>query len=328
VTDFETQREALETCLEKNLNLPGPCRIVDVARMAMGQSRAMYRLELACPPEADGAEPPHRSIVLRVEQWGLLGSDSRDEVRIMRALHGVGYPVAEVLLYEPSEEILGQPFFAMEFAEGSSVFIRESLDEYVRSIDRLHRLDPVETGLDFLPAPKGPHGAALAQIERWYEVYRRSLVGEPSPLVEEAAQWLRNNAPESERIVIVHGDPGPGNYLHRDGALSCVVDWEFTHLGDPEEDWAYLISMRGMGVMHEDAWLDYLRDLIGIELDRNRLRYWQAFNFFKGACIDQTALKIYVDGRSRAPNLLAIGTAVHLSALKQLAGAIAAREGL
>jgi aminoglycoside phosphotransferase (APT) family kinase protein len=324
MTVLEARREALEAYLEKSLGLSGPCRIVDATRMAMGQSRAMYRLELEHPREDDAAKIGRDSIVLRVEQSGLLGSDGRDEVRIMRALHAAGYPVAKVLLDEPSDDLLGQPFFAMELAEGSSVFVRESLDEYVLAIDRLHHMDPAEAGLEFLPAPDGPRGAALLQVERWYDVYRRSLVGEPSPLVEEAAQWLRNNAPESERICVVHGDPGPGNYLHRDGALSCIVDWEFAHIGDPEEDWAYLVSMRGMGVMNEDAWLRYLHELIGIELDRKRLRYWQAFNFFKGACIDQTALKIYMDGRNRAPNLLAIGTAVHLSALKQLATAIAA----
>ena len=128
----------------------------------------------------------------------------------------------------------------------------------------------------------------------------------------------------SERIGVVHGDPGPGNYLHRDGALSCIVDWEFTHIGDPEEDWAYLISMRGMGVMKEDDWVRYLRELVGVELDGKRLRYWQALNFFKGVCIDQTAQRIYMDRTNLAPNMLAIGPAVHLSALKQLCGAISA----
>jgi aminoglycoside phosphotransferase (APT) family kinase protein len=323
MTALESRREALESYLEKGLELSGPCRIVDVTRMAMGQSRAMYRLEIESPPAGKAGTPQRSSIVLRVEQWGLLGTDGRDEVRVMRALHDAGYPVAKILLDEASDELLGQPFFVMEFDEGSSVFVRESLDEYVREIDRLHHMDPVETGLDFLPAPEGPRAAALSQVERWYGVYRWGLVGEPSPLVEEAAQWLRNHAPESKRIGIVHGDPGPGNYMHRDGALSCIVDWEFTHIGDPDEDWAYLISMRGMGVMNEDEWVRYLHELIGLELDRERLRYWRAFNYFKGVCIDQTALKIYVDGKNHAPNMLAIGTVVHLSALKQLCAAIA-----
>lgn len=321
---LEAQRDALASYLEERLGLPAPCRIVEASRMAMGQSRAMYRLTLEHPREPKSADLQYEPLVLRVEQWGMLGTDGRDEVRIMRSLRAAGYPVARILIDEPSGALLDQPFFVMEFIEGTSVFVRESLDEYVRTLDRLHRMDPVEAGLDFLPLPEGPRGAALAQVERWYDAYRSGLLGEPSPLVEEAAQWLRNRAPESERIGIVHGDPGPGNYLHREGRLVCVTDWEFTHLGDPEEDWAYLIAMRGMGVMTEDRWIDTLRDLVGVHLDRERLRYWKALNFFKGACLDQTALKIYVDRKNLAPNLLAIGTAVHLSALKQLANVIRA----
>jgi hypothetical protein len=38
--------------------------------------------------------------------------------------------------------------------------------------------------------------------------------------------------------------------------------------------------------------------------------------------VDQTAHRIYVDGQVQAPNLLAIGTGVHLSALKRLCDAV------
>jgi aminoglycoside phosphotransferase (APT) family kinase protein len=159
-------------------------------------------------------------------------------------------------------------------------------------------------------------------VERWYDVYRGGLAGEPSPLVEEAAQWLRNNAPETGRPSLVHGDPGPGNYLHEGGELRALVDWEFTHLGDPEEDWAFLIAMRGVGVMDEDAWVAYLAEQVGVDLDRDRLAYWIALNLFKGACIDQTALGIFIRREYLAPNLLAIGTCIHLSALKRLADTV------
>ena len=45
--------------------------------------------------------------------------------------------------------------------------------------------------------------------------------------------------------------------------------------------------MRGMGVMDEEAWIDYLDSEVGVKLDRDRLHYWKALNFFKGVCIDQ-----------------------------------------
>ena len=186
----------------------------------------------------------------------------------------------------------------------------------------MHEMDPAALELDFLERPKRPRDAALLQVERWYGVYRWGLLGEPSPLVEEAAEWLRCNAPESRRTTLVHGDPGPGNYLHRDGRLAAVVDWEFAHIGDPAEDWAYLIWMRGPTVMNEEEWIGYLEKVVGLQLDLERLRYWQALNYFKSVCIDQTALKLYMEGRNPAPNMLAVGVSVHLGSLKSLMGAI------
>ncbi|MCP4037660.1 MAG: phosphotransferase family protein [bacterium] len=304
------QLAGLEAYLSDVLN--DPCKVVHSSRMSMGQSRAMYICDLEC--KAAGG----RKVVVRVEQWGLLGSDSRDEVQVMRALHRAGLPVADILAYEPTSQVLGQPFFVMDFVDGTSVFTRESLDPYVKAIASLHELDLAGLGIDFYEHPSGPRDSALMQIERWYDVYRKNLAGEPSPLIEEAAQWLRNNAPETARPVLVHGDPGPGNYLHEAGELRALVDWEFTHIGDPDEDWAYLIAMRGMGVMDVDSWVAYLAETVGVTLEPDRLDYWIAVNMFKGACIDQTALGIYVRRECLAPNLLAIGTCVHLSALKRL----------
>jgi len=312
----ELQREKLATYLSRELGR-GPLRVVSASRIAMGQSRAMYRVEIESA--AAGAAPPERrSVIVRVEQWGLLGTDSSEEVRAMQALHAAGFPAAKVFCYERSHDILGQPFFVMELLPGTSVFEPATTDEYVRALHRLHQLDWRAAGLDFFPVPQGPQDSALLQVERWYSIYRWALVGEPSPLVEEAAEWLRRHAPATERVTVVHGDPGPGNYLHEDGRIVALVDWEFTHLGDPEEDWAYLICMRGVSVMGEDAWVKRIRDIVGIDLEPERLRYWKAVNYFKAACIDQTALKLYMDGTNTAPNLLAIGTGVHLSALKRL----------
>ncbi|MCC6382359.1 MAG: phosphotransferase family protein [Dehalococcoidia bacterium] len=303
--------------LAKLLADGGSCRIVARGRIAMGQSRAMHRLEVEC--RRPGVEEVERyRILVRVEQWGLLGSDSRDEVRVMQALHAAGFPCAKVYAYETSHDILGQPFFVMEELPGTSGPAPETIDDYVRLLERLHQVDWQAAGLDsFLAVPEGPRGSALEQTERWYGIYRWGLVGEPSPLVEAAHAWLRKNAPETARVTVVHGDPGPGNYLHHEGRVVAAVDWEFTHLGDPEEDWAYLIAMRGAAVMPEEDWVRKIRAITGTVLDAERLRYWKCLNFFKGICIDQTAMKLYMDGTNPAPNMLAIGTGVHLSALKR-----------
>ncbi|MFN8020364.1 MAG: phosphotransferase family protein [Acidimicrobiales bacterium] len=288
-----------------------PVRVGRLARVAMGQSRAMYLLD----GTVGGVE---RRMVVRVEQHGMLGSDSTTEVPVMQALFRAGFPVAEVLAYEPTGQVIGQPFFVMSFVPGVSTEDPATLDEYLRLLHELHHFDPVALGLDALPVPTLPIGPAHALVDRWDATYRSGLVGEPSPLLDEAIAHLRRTAPATDRLCIVHADPGPGNYMHLDGRITALVDWEFTHLGDEYDDWAYLIYMRGRRALTPDEWIERIRQVTGVEIDRERLRYWRGVNHLMGAAIDQTCTKLYHDRTVPVPNLLAIGTGVHLSALRRL----------
>jgi aminoglycoside phosphotransferase (APT) family kinase protein len=307
------RHKRLSGYLVEPLQATGGVSITAEHRIAMGQSRAMYILDLEY---SDVSGPRTRRVVARVEQHGHLGSDSRDEVAGMRALHASGFPVANVIAYEESDALLGQPFFVMDFVEGVSTWSEDTADEYVLRLHELHSL-PIDD-IDFLEPVSDGKGAALQEVERWYNTYHTHIVDEPSPLLEEAAQYLRNRAPDNDRVTLVHGDPGPGNYLHHEGRITALVDWEFIHLGDPYDDWAYLIWMRGAHALTEDQWIEKIEAIAGYRLDLERLHYWKAVNFLMGVCIDQTSHRIYVDGSNPAPNLLAIATGVHLSALKRL----------
>ncbi len=314
----QAERHAkLSAYLVEPLQATGAVSINAEQRIAMGQSRAMYILDLEY---RDASGPRRRKVVARVEQHGHLGSDSRNEVAVMRDLHARGFPVANVLAYEQSDSVLGQPFFVMDFVEGVSTWSDETADEYIRRLHELHSL-PIDD-IDFLPPIVGSKDAALQQVERWYDTYRTHRVAEPSPLLEEAAEYLRIRAPDNDRVTLVHGDPGPGNYLHHEGRITALVDWEFIHLGDPYDDWAYLIWMRGAAVLPEEQWIEKIESIAGYRLDLEHLHYWKAVNFLMGVCIDQTSHRIYVDGTNPAPNLLAIATGVHLSALRRLCDAI------
>ncbi len=315
----EKRHAALAPYLRDILEADDSVAIVAENRLTMGQSRAMFVLDLEYAKDGAAIQ---RKVVVRVEQWGHLGSDSENEVNIMRALHALDYPVAEILGYETSSDLLEQPFFVMGFVPGVSTFSEDTADEYIAALHRLHSIDATSDAFDFLETPGAPHGAALQQVERWYDTYRSHIVGESSPLVEEATQWLRNNAPENERVTLVHGDPGPGNYLYDDGHVTAVVDWEFIHKGDPYDDWAYLIAMRGVAYLQEDDWIARIEKITGSKIDRQRLEYWKAVNFLMGVGIDQTSHRIYADHQNPAPNLLAIATGVHLSALRRLCNAI------
>lgn len=292
-------------------------RVQSMRRVAMGQSRAMYIVDTTF----DGHP---RTLVARVEQSGLLGSDSVAEVKVMTALHKAGYPVAEVLAYEPTGAVLGQPFFVMQFVEGISKEDHATLDSYIEVLHQLHQYDIDQLDLAGLPRPELPTGPAHWLVGRWADTYRSGLVGEPSPLIEEAIAHLLRTAPPTERLCLVHADPGPGNYMYVGDRITAVVDWEFTHIGDEYDDWAYLIHMRGRRVRTPDQWIERIKAVTGIDIDRDRLRYWRGVNHLMGAAIDQTATRLYAERIEVAPNLLAIGSAIHLSALRMLYDAVLA----
>jgi hypothetical protein len=115
----------------------------------------------------------------------------------------------------------------------------------------------------------------------------------------------------------VHGDAGPGNLVHGGGRVLALTDFEFTHLGDPDEDWVFCVAMRGARTMTRASWTRIL-DERGVHLDDERFRYWEAFNLFKGACANATCLTLFERGVNPAPNMAIIGTALHQTFLRRL----------
>ena len=227
-------REPLEKWLQSRRG--DDARLVDLRRIATGNSRANWFVHMS------GGD----RYVVRIEQGGVFGTSSADEFRFMEAARRLGCPVAAVRWMEPTGDVVGQPFFVMDFLDGATSdrndrsMSADLVDDFVRRLDALHRTDWASQLDDAVTGDDATH----AQIERWLGVYR-SETDIAVPLLEEGAAWLHHHARPCERVAIVHGDPGPGNFVHDGSRVIAFTDWEFAHLGDPTEDWAYLISMRG-----------------------------------------------------------------------------------
>ena len=296
-----------------------------VERIGTGHSRAMLRVTFA-----DG-----RRVVVRMEQGGVFGTSGREEAGVMRALRARGVPVAEIVAEEPTGAITGQPFFVMDHLDGADPTRADERDvddtvavSFVRTLAALHGVEATDD-LGFDLVPTSPDEATPGQVERWRSVYRAASP-EPIPLLEEAAEWLLRNAPPLDRLAVVHGDAGPGNFVSLDrGAQDDVValtDFEFCHLGDPAEDWSFCMTMRGARTMAPERWLTLFREHAGVVLSPERWHYWEAFNLFKGACANRTCLSLFESGANRAPNMAIIGTALHQLFLRRLVDLVAARR--
>jgi len=150
----------------------------------------------------------------------------------------------------------------------------KAIASFAEELAALHRVDlaNLET---HLPRPADSREGALNDLEDWALSYEK-FCG-PYPVIEEGFAWLKANAPPPGlRPHVVHGDCGPGNFMHDDGVVTGLIDWEFAHFGDPHEDLAWLWFRVNM--IHQDSEADgyfehYLR-ASGLEFDRRRCLYY------------------------------------------------------
>jgi aminoglycoside phosphotransferase (APT) family kinase protein len=237
-----------------------------------------------------------------------------------------GVPVPEPLAFEPAGARLGTAAMLMSFVDGTSVaprILRKPEFEDARShlteqlgeaLARIHSIDPA-----FVDGvlPRTDDDPALTQISEW----ERQLdeIGEPLPAVELGLRWLRANAPEPAEPRLVHGDFRLGNFIVDESGLAAVIDWELAHLGDPAEDigWLCIRSWRfgnddrpvaGVGNLHE--FLAAYQAAGGRPIDRDRIRYWEAFGNIKWAVICARQAHDHLSGVRRSHELASLGRRV------------------
>ena len=218
--------------------LDGPLR-VDL--LSGGRSNLTYRL-------TDG----HGRWVLRRPPLGHVLATAHDmgrEYTVQRALHPTDVPVPKPLVLA-GPEVIGAPFYVMEFAEGTVLRERSRLDavgasaprlagELVEVLTRLHRIEPEAVGLGDLGRPRG---YLERQLRRWAGQLAASRTRD-LPGLSGLAERLGRRLPADQRSALVHGDYRLDNVVvdPAGGHVTAVLDWEMATLGDPLTDLASMI---------------------------------------------------------------------------------------
>jgi hypothetical protein len=164
-----------------------------------------------------------------------------------------------------------------EFSGSSDDERRSVMDEYVGILARMHHLDVgpfAEAGAEL---PARPSDVARTGIRAYERAYRAGKV-RPDPFMEFCLGWLARNPPRHRvRPSVVVWDSG--QFHHRAGRISALLDLELAHIGDPMMDLAGL-RMRGTVIDYgplDDLYRRY-EDLTGDEVDRVAIAY-QHFAF-------------------------------------------------
>jgi aminoglycoside phosphotransferase (APT) family kinase protein len=238
--------------------------------------------------------------------------DMSREHRVLSGLSGTRVPVPRTRLLCQDEEVLGAPFYVMEFVPGTvyrspeqiatlEVDQRHALSwQLMDVLADLHGIEPDSAGLgDF----GRPEGFLERQVRRWSKQLAASRTRDLEG-VDALAEGLAAHMPRSERATIVHGDYRLDNVLveqtldgHR---INAVLDWEMATLGDPLTDLGLLVVYwegfedieenpiaKGIGPSHgfptSAALLDRYSERSGTDL--SSLDWYVAFGFFKIAVI-------------------------------------------
>jgi aminoglycoside phosphotransferase (APT) family kinase protein len=249
--------------------LPDAGRIRGIELIAGGRSNLTYRLELT------GGGVGRRVVVRRPPLGHVLPTahDMRREHRVLSALADSTVPVPRPLAMCADEDVIGAPFYVMEYVEGRVLrTVDDAADvsgeqagaiseQLVDVMADIHLLDVDAAGLaDF----GRPEGYMARQLRRWgkqweasHAAHLRALAESAAAarnVVEYAADYDRLFSRLAERLpadppppaagrsaggTLVHGDFRLDNALVRLGpapAIAAVVDWEMSTLGDPLAD--------------------------------------------------------------------------------------------
>ena len=249
--------------------------IEQVSRSAGGASRITWFIEAAtraCVLRVDPGDGPVAETPLTLAR----------EASAYRALAGSGVLIPELIAEADTALLLEMASGRPELDHLTEDRRAGVLDSYVDALAQLHGLD-ASTGFEALDPPTQAGDAALHNLTLWDGILQ-SRVKRPSPLARFASHWLRVHAPcEVERLVVCHGDVGPGNFMHDDTRVTALLDWEFVHIGDPMDDLAWL-AFRGhhltAGIGSFDAQLERWSQATGMAIDRKRIAYYRIMVMF------------------------------------------------
>ncbi|WP_448042892.1 phosphotransferase family protein [Bradyrhizobium liaoningense] len=230
------------------------------------------------------------------------------EYRVLTALQGSDVKTPRPYRYCEDREILGTPFYLMEWLDGR-VFQEFALNgltpvertECYRSmcatLAAIHRLDYQKLGLGDFGRPGNYFARQFARWSSQWQQFRRG--DDDNPDLDKIVRWLGERVPESQTLALCHGDFRIANVMFdaKEPRVIGVLDWELSTLGHPLVDLAFNsqayqmapdenggllgLALDELGIPPEQDYLERYYELSGAQ---ERLgRFHQVFAMFRGA---------------------------------------------
>jgi aminoglycoside phosphotransferase (APT) family kinase protein len=238
-----------------------PEAVTSVARFEDGDRHGVYRVSYRDGSEAD------RDVVVRV----LLGADVSDlaqaerEAVVLESVGGVAAP--KLYDFRRTSEWFDTPAMCMQFIPGRRLDARDVDPAQIEHLGSLlawvhdRPVDALGDSADAAATVASYADARLRKILSALEWARAPLPRTLRDRLRHAADALAASGFDSdEGLALLHGDLGPGNVLWNPGP--CLIDWEYTRLGDPADEIAYTFDQNAFTASRRQAfWEGYRQGL-------------------------------------------------------------------
>jgi len=297
-----------------------------------GQSNPTYRISAGGRRYALRKKPPGKL---------LPSAHAVDrEYKVIKALHGVGFPVARPHALCEDESVIGTAFYVMDCVEGRVLWDqalpgmapgerRAIWEELNRVIALLHGIDYKAVGLEDF----GKAGSYIErQVGRWSKQYLASETVKIEAM-DRLIAWLPQNVPAAAETTIVHGDYRLDNTVFHptEPRILAVLDWELSTLGDPLADFSYHcmswhippgkfrgiegLPLAELGIPTEREHVDmYFRRSGRRPVEPSVWDYYMAYNLFRIAAILQGIAKRVLEGTAASEHAREAGSRAPLMA--------------
>ncbi len=323
----------LEWANDYGIGLKGP---LDLLQFQGGASNLTYLVTDSVGTAYVLRKPPH----------GVKAASAHDmgrEARVLSALNPVLPTAPNVIAYCDDTEVLGTPFYLMEYIKGhilsstipdelnvSEEAVRVICESMVDALVQLHQINVSDVGLAELD--RG-HGYVARQVSGWSKRYRDARTPDV-PDAESLMAWLTDNQPPDVEHALIHGDWRFDNLiLDSDGALIGILDWEMSTVGDPCMDLGAAMSYwvqadddpefssfrlqpsDAPGMLTRSEVVERYGALMGGEVAESLRVHWkfyETYGLFRLAVIIQQIWARYQSGASTNPRFAGFGHVVNI----------------
>ncbi len=296
---------------------------IAVKKFKGGQSNPTYLLTT-----------PNKKYVLRRKPPGKLLPSAHAverEYKVITALGAQGFPAPKTYALCEDPDIIGTPFFIMDFVEGR-IFWDSSLPEVARkeraplyfalvdTLADLHLVDYRAAGLDDFGKPGNYFERQIGRWSKQYVAAETEKIKEMNALID----WLPTAIPNDNAVSIVHGDFRFDNAIMHptEPRTLAVLDWELSTLGHPLADFTYFLmawhfprSVRGglagldiaaLGIPALDEVVAHYSTRTGRDGVAD-LDFCLSYNMFRLASIAQGVYARALQGNASSPQAIEMG---------------------